>query len=110
MKRILPSLAVLAAIVALAAPSRAPAQAPLVDYEGAAKGAQLSQSAEWRLAFRPTVQVLSQSVAQLRNLPGLAPAVVADADQLVSQAAKQPEADARRTLWKAASLLMGRPW
>jgi poly(3-hydroxybutyrate) depolymerase len=109
-KRIIPSLAILAAAAAVAGPSPVLAQAPLVDYEGSARGAQLTQSAEWRLAFRPTVQVVSQSVAQLRNLPGVAPAVVAEADQLVAQAAKQPEADARSSLWKAASLLMGRPW
>ena len=110
MKRILPSLAALIAAAALAGPSPGRAQAPLVDYEGAAKGAQLIQSAEWRLAFRPGVQVASQSVAQLRNLPGVSPQAVAEADELAKEAAKQAEADARRTLWKAASLLMGRPW
>jgi poly(3-hydroxybutyrate) depolymerase len=89
-------LAILAGLVAAtAAALPATAQTPLVDYEGSAKGAQIAQGAQWRIAFR---------------LPGLSPEILAEADRLVAQASHEPEAEARRTLWRAATLLLGRPW
>lgn len=93
-----------------AAPPPAHAQSPLVDYEGSAKGAKVAEAAQWRLAFRPPVSVMAQSVAQLRTTPGLTPATLADADRLVAQSSHEPEAEARRSLWRAATILLGRPW
>src|ERR1700759_2710561 len=89
-----------AALAALIAASPAAAQAPMVDYEAAAKAPPVGESAQWRLAFRPALQVLSQSVAQLRTAPGVTPAALAEADRLIAQADGKPEPEARRTLWQ----------
>ncbi|HLZ73421.1 alpha/beta hydrolase-fold protein [Phenylobacterium sp.] len=95
---------------ALMAAWPAAAQAPLVDYEAAAKAPPVVESAQWRLAFRPVTSVLSQSVAQLRTAPGVSPAALAEADRLIAASAAQPEPEARRTLWHAAAVLLGRRW
>lgn len=101
----------LAAAVALtAAAAGAAAQTPLVDYETSARAAQVREGAAWRLAFRPGLQVLQQTVAQLRSTPGLSPDVLKQVDDLIAKAGGQPEPDARRTLWQAAALVNGRTW
>jgi len=95
-------------VAALAAP--AASQAPLVDYETSAKAAEVRAGAAWRLAFRPALGVLQQTVAQLRNAPGVPAATQAQVDTLVQQAGGQPEPEARRTLWRAVVLLNGQAW
>jgi poly(3-hydroxybutyrate) depolymerase len=94
----------------LVGPSAPRAQSVLSDYETSARAAQVQEAAEWRLSFRPTLQVLQQSVSQLRNLPRVTEAERAQADNLAKAAAQQTEPEARRSLWHAASLLLGRPW
>ncbi|PZQ58748.1 MAG: hypothetical protein DI570_17295 [Phenylobacterium zucineum] len=86
----------------------AEAMAQLVDYEPAAKATPIQQDAAWRLAFRPNMQVLQQTVGQLRS--GAPPQVQQQVDALVTEAAAQAEPDARRTLWRAVSLMSGRAW
>ena len=86
----------------------AEAKAQLVDYEPAAKASPIQQDAAWRLAFRPGMQVLTQTVGQLRS--AAAPAVQQQVDALVAEAAKQPEPEARRTLWRAVSLMSDQAW
>lgn len=95
-----------AAIVSTIAGGEAKAQ--LVDYEPAAKATPVQQDAAWRLAFRPGMQVLQQTVGQLRS--GVAADVQTQVDVLVEQASKQDEPEARRTLWRAVVLMSGRPW
>jgi poly(3-hydroxybutyrate) depolymerase len=92
----------------LAALSEAVAQGALVDYESAA--AHSMEVAQWRLAFRPPLSVTAQTVAQLRASSSAAPSVIAETDRLVKEASSQPEPDARRTLWRAATLLQQRAW
>ncbi|WP_068082623.1 carboxylesterase family protein [Novosphingobium rosa] len=86
------------------------AQAVLSDYETADKAAQARTAALWRLAFRPTRQVLEQTVASLRGGPADKGETKASVDALIAQAAPQAPEEARRTLWQAASLLLGKPW
>ncbi len=88
----------------------ASAQSVLVDYESSAKAAQIREGAAWRLAFRPTLQVLQQTVSQLRNSPGVSAAIQAETDGLLKTAAAQAEPEARRTYWRAVSLLTGVAW
>ena len=95
-----------AAVVSTIAGAEAKAQ--LVDYEPAAKASPIQQDAAWRLAFRPGMQVLTQTVGQLRS--AAAPAVRQQVDALVAEATKQPEPEARRTLWRAVSLMSGQAW
>lgn len=99
--------AVLGATIVSTIPG-AGAKAQLVDYEPAAKASPIQQDAAWRLAFRPGMQVLTQTVGQLRS--AATPAVQQQVDALVAAAAKQPEAEARRTLWRAVSLMSGQAW
>ena len=99
-----------AAIAIVMVSAEAGAQATMVDYESSAKAAQIRDSAAWRLAFRPALSVLQQTVSQLRSAPGLAPTMLRDVDELIAKAAMQPEADARRTLWQAVTLLNGVAW
>ncbi len=99
-------LALGAAIVSTVA--AVPAAAQLVDYEPGAKATPVQQDAAWRLAFRPNMQVLTQTVGQLRAAS--APAVQQEVDKLVAEAAKQAEPEARRTLWRAVTLMAGAPW
>jgi poly(3-hydroxybutyrate) depolymerase len=68
----------------------------------------VQQDAAWRLAFRPGMQVLTQTVGQLRS--PVTPDIQKQVDALVVEAAKQPEPDARRTLWRAVSLMGGQAW
>lgn len=103
-----PARAVLTLAAATSFVAGGVAKAQLVDYEPAAKASPAAQDAAWRLAFRPGMQVLTQSVGQLRTVA--APDVQKAVDALVAEAAKQPEPEARRTLWKAVSLMGGRPW
>lgn len=84
------------------------AKAQLVDYEPAAKATPVQQDAAWRLAFRPGMQVLTQTVGQLRT--GMTPDIQKQVDALVAEAAKQSEPEARRTLWRAVSLMGGQAW
>lgn len=98
---------VLGAVIASAIPGTG-ARAQLVDYEPAAKATPVQQDAAWRLAFRPNMQVLTQTVGQLRV--AAPPAVQAQVDALVAEAAKQPEPEARRTLWRAVGLMSGQAW
>jgi len=106
------SLPLLIGVCGAAALAAAPAaaQAPMVDYEAAAKAPPVVEAAQWRIAFRPAASVLGQSVAQLRTAPGVPAAALAEADRLIAEAAGQPEPEARRTLWHAACVLLGRPW
>ena len=106
---ILPGWAGLALGAAIAsAVAGAEARAQLVDYEPAARATPVQQDAAWRLAFRPGMQVLQQTVGQLRA--AAPPAVQQQVDALVAEAAKQPEPEARRTLWRAVSLMSGQAW
>jgi poly(3-hydroxybutyrate) depolymerase len=106
---LLPARAVLVLGAAIASVlAGAEARAQLVDYEPAAKASPVQQDAAWRLAFRPGMQVLQQTVGQLRS--AAAPAVQQQVDALVAEAAKQSEPEARRTLWRAVSLMSGRAW
>lgn len=86
------------------------AQTPLLDYESAAKASQVQQSAEWRLAFRPPLSVLSQTVSQLKSAPGLTPDITTQVDALMKQAEGQVGGEAQRTIWRAVTLLNGRKW
>src|SRR3982751_2023163 len=81
----------------------AESRAQLVDYETSARAAQVRQDAAWRLASPPALSVLQQTVGQLRG--AASPALQAQADALIAAAAKQPEPEARRTLWRAVTLL-----
>jgi poly(3-hydroxybutyrate) depolymerase len=85
-------------------------QTVLSDYESSAKAAQVREAAVWRLAFRPSLQVLEQTVMSLRNGTGTSQDARAAADALLGSARGQPEPEARLRLWHAASLLLGRPW
>jgi poly(3-hydroxybutyrate) depolymerase len=98
-----------AIVTGLAAPA-AVAQSVMTDRETTARAAQLLQAAEWRLAFRPSLSVLRQTVSQLRTLPRVTDGERNAADDLLKQASDQSEPDARGTLWRAATLLQGRPW
>ena len=86
------------------------AQNALVDYESSAKASRTRDNAQWRLAFRPAVPVTVQTVAQLRTAANVPANVLAEADRLTIQAANEPEADARRSLWHAVTLLQGKEW
>ncbi len=86
------------------------AQTVLSDYENSDAAQRARENAIWRLAFRPTLQVLDQTVATLRRgLPATAPQL-GEVDRLVTQARSQPEDQARRSFWHAASILLGRSW
>ncbi|WP_353197873.1 PHB depolymerase family esterase [Sandarakinorhabdus sp.] len=106
------ALAPLALLVATAAPLCQPADAQTVlsDYESNDAAQKARASAVWRLAFRPTRQVLEQTVAGLRRTPGVAPELVAEVDRLVAATQGKPDTEARRGLMQAASLLLGKPW
>lgn len=84
------------------------ATAQLVDYEPAARATAVEQDAAWRLAFRPGMQVLTQTVGQLRS--GASPGVQRQVDELMAEAQKQTEPEARRTIWRAVSLMGGQSW
>lgn len=85
-------------------------QTVLSDYESSDAAQKARANAEWRLAFRPTMQVLDQTVAMLRRgVPANSPQLQ-QADALASQARAQAEPEARRSLWHAATILMGKPW
>lgn len=86
------------------------AQAVLSDYETADKAAQVRDAALWRLAFRPTLQVLQQTVLVLRNGAGISDDVKTKADTLLAEAEGKAEPEARRALWHAATLLLGNDW
>lgn len=86
------------------------AQSPMVDYETSAKADQVTAAAAWRLSFRPNLQVLQQTVLQLRARPGVTADQATQVDSLVAQAAGQAEADARRTYWRAVAVLQRRAW
>lgn len=86
------------------------AQTPLVDYESSAKAAQVREAAAWRLAFRPALPVMQQTVNQLRNTFAVPSDTQAQAEALVREASTQPDAEARRTLWHAVILLSGGSW
>ena len=89
---------------------QAQAQSALVDYESDAKAAQIREQALARLAVRPPLQVLEQTVAQLRSAPGVPAGAQNKAGALLSEAGKQSESEARRTLWRAVVLLTGHAW
>ena len=103
-----PGWAAMALGAAIASTAGPEAKAQLVDYEPGAKATPVQQDAAWRLAFRPGMQVLTQTVGQLRA--GAPPGIQQQVDVLVADAAKQPEAQARRTLWRAVSLMSGQAW
>jgi dienelactone hydrolase len=100
----------------------AAAPGPMLDYESQQRAEQIQAAARWRLAFRPSLQVLQQTVAQLRAAPGVTPEAAATADRLLASLAAPGTAstspvpptalapDARRTLVHAAALLAGLPW
>ncbi|MBL8771693.1 MAG: hypothetical protein JNK30_09960 [Phenylobacterium sp.] len=103
-----PARAAMVLGAAISAVAGVEARAQLVDYEPAARATPVQEDAAWRLAFRPGMQVLTQTVGQLRVG---APAVLqAQVDAMVAEAARQPEPEARRTLWRAVSLMGGRAW
>lgn len=86
------------------------AQTILSDYESADQAQKARQNALWRLAFRPSLQVLGQTVATLRQSARLSPADATALDALVATAKGLPEPEARRTLWHAVALVQGHPW
>lgn len=98
-----------AALIVLAS-SFAHAQAVLSDYESADHAAQARSAALWRLAFRPTQQVLEQTVATLRGGPADTGDVRAQVDALMAQVKSQSGGEARATVWHAVALLLGRTW
>ena len=51
------------------------------------------QTAEWRLAFRPSLSVLRQTVSQLRTLPRVTDDERNAADDLLKQSSDQAEPD-----------------
>ncbi|MCI3131087.1 alpha/beta hydrolase-fold protein [Phenylobacterium aquaticum] len=102
--------AALVAVAVLATATVATAQSALVDYETSAKAAQVQQAAAWRLAFRPPMSVLAQTVSQLRAAPGVSPEVAAQVDALSRQAEGEKPPEARRTVWRAVALLTGQAW
>ncbi|MBL8553976.1 MAG: hypothetical protein JNL41_06830 [Phenylobacterium sp.] len=104
----LPARAAMVLGAAISSIAGAEAKAQLVDYEPAAKATPVQQDAAWRLAFRPGMQVLTQTVGQLRT--GAPAPVQAQVDALVAEAARQSEPEARRTLWRAVSLMGGLAW
>jgi poly(3-hydroxybutyrate) depolymerase len=104
------SAACAAAMILAFGGSAARAQVVLSDYESTARAEQLRAQAEWRLAFRPTLQVLQQSIAVLRASPGPSASALAEADALVAKAAGASEAEGRSLLWHAYSVLSGREW
>lgn len=112
-RRTSPSLALAAAgavagLWLVAAPVAA--QTVLSDYESSDAAQKVRANAVWRLAFRPTMQVLDQTVATLRKGVPASPAQLQQVDALVAQARTQPEPEARRSLWHAAAILLGKPW
>lgn len=103
----------------------AAAAGPMVDYEMQQRTEQIQAAAHWHLAFRPSLQVLQQTVAQPRAASGVTPEAASTADQLLaslvapgttstSPAApvppNAPAPDARRTLAQAAAVLTGQRW
>ena len=86
------------------------AQVVLSDYENSDAAAQARAKAIWRLAFRPGVQVLAQTVASLRQTSGLAEEDTAAIDALAMQAQTASDAEARALLWHAASIGLGKTW
>lgn len=99
----------IAASVSLAAVG-ASAQTVLSDYESADQAQKVRDNALWRLAFRPSRQVLEQTVATLRRGAKLPPAEAEVIDALVAKARTLPEPEARRMLWQAVSMVQGRTW
>jgi poly(3-hydroxybutyrate) depolymerase len=99
-------------IAALAAAGGPPAfaQRALVDYESSAKATEVRDAAEWRLAFRPSLQVLRQTVAQLRAGPPPSAEVAARVDAILKMSGFDSEADERKALTEAATLLRGKAW
>ena len=100
----------LAALGSIMATGSAPAQTVLSDYESADQAKKAQANAAWRLAFRPGLQVMDQAVAMLGRGGKLPAAEQARLEALVAQARTSPEPEARRLLWQAVSLLLGRPW
>lgn len=94
------------------APTIAPvaAQTVLSDYENSDAAQRARENAIWRLAFRPPMQVLQQTVSALRRNVSATPAQLETVDRLVTEARSQPEDQARRSLWHASSLLLGKSW
>jgi hypothetical protein len=74
------------------------AQAVLSDYENADKAGQARSAALWRLAFRPSRQVLEQTVAVLQRGGTQSEATQAQVDALIAQARGQAPEQAWRTL------------
>lgn len=100
----------LAALGPILVTGPAPAQTVLSDYESADQAKKAQANAAWRLAFRPGLQVMDQAVAMLGRGGRLPAAEQAKLEALVAQARTSPEPEARRRLWQAVSLLLGRPW
>lgn len=103
--RVVATVAAVIGILLATAPYAA-GQTPLVDLESRASASEVREMAAWRMAFRPPVNVLRQTVNQLR--PSATPAAQAQADSILAGlSAATPEADARKALWRAASILTG---
>ena len=107
-RRLLLAVAVTALTASLAPPLAA--QAVLSDYENSDANGQVRAKAIWRLAFRPGVQVLGQTVASLRQTSGLSKQDAATIDALISQAQTASDSEARPLLWHAASIGLGKKW
>lgn len=101
---------VLAGAGLILAPVISHAQTVLSDYESSDQAQKARANALRRLAFRPTQQVLEQTVASLRGGAKLTPEDSAKVDALLANAAKQSPAEARRSAWQAVALVLGRPW
>lgn len=108
-RRFKPAL-MLAGAGLILAPVMSHTQTVLSDYESSDQAQRARANALWRLAFRPTQQVLEQTVASLRGGAKLTPEDSARVDALLANAAKQSPAEARRSAWQAVALVLGRPW
>jgi dienelactone hydrolase len=82
----------------------------LVDYESAAQRDEILQEAEWRLAFRPSVMVLQQSVQQILETGSPEPDKAAASTILIERSQKVEEPEARKFLWQARAILNEKPW
>lgn len=101
---------VLAAAGASLVAAQAGAQTVLSDYESADQAQKVRDNALWRLAFRPTLQVLDQTIATLQHGAKLSAEDNAAIAALTQKARSLPEPEARRTYWEAVSRVLGRRW
>lgn len=100
-----------AAVAGLALPLQsASAQTVLSDYESTEQAQRLRDNALWRLAFRPSVQVLDQTVTVLASGARLRDSDASEVAALTTKARALPESEARQLYWQAVSRILGKSW